>query len=314
MATTTTKAQQEQRLRAMHQKWRNPPAERVKHFDKPLKNGGSVRLSYVGHADLTDILLDEDPFWNWEPAGKDPTTGSPVIDRDPKGYARGLWIKLTVHGVTRYGFGNCGQIGEAQKVLIGNALRNAAMRFGIGLSLWKANTDALLEHGLDPDDQAVVEGDEEAEGPDADSGTDATPAANGHQQPVDGTPAPTPTPAAQGDGPCPDCYAPARAVHATKCPRRKGAQAAPAAPEAPAADDEAPAADDPWRMDLDAVRVEVAKHLTAMRGEQVEKFVTYRRVNHLPDDLNTAPEEKMRGLLAWLRGQPVARVAGQTSG
>lgn len=149
------------KLRQMHVTYRDPPSDRVKHYSKPTKNG-SVQLDYIGHADLTDILLDEDPAWNWEPAGVE-ASGVPAVKTNANGWAVGLWIKLTVHGLTRYGYGSCDPRPDAEKVLIGNALRNAAMRFGIGLALWKANTLALLAHGLDPDDQGVVEGDDREE-------------------------------------------------------------------------------------------------------------------------------------------------------
>ena len=90
-----------------------------------------VHLDYVGHAALTDRLLDADPQWSWEPVGCDPNTGLPVING-------GLWIKLTVCGVSRYGFGAADgkQGGDAIKEMIGDALRNAAMRFGAALDLW----------------------------------------------------------------------------------------------------------------------------------------------------------------------------------
>lgn len=92
----------------------------------------AVHLDYVGHAALTDRLLDVDPSWTWEPVafGQD---GLPAIDR-----AGGLWIKLTVCGVTRLGYGSADgkQGGDAVKELIGDALRNAAMRFGAALDLW----------------------------------------------------------------------------------------------------------------------------------------------------------------------------------
>lgn len=91
-----------------------------------------VHLSYVGHAALTDRLLDCDPMWAWEPLalGQD---GYPVIDKDG-----GMWIKLTVCGVTRLGYGDSqGKTGgDAMKERIGDALRNAAMRFGAALDLW----------------------------------------------------------------------------------------------------------------------------------------------------------------------------------
>jgi hypothetical protein len=91
-----------------------------------------VHLDYVGHAALTDRLLDCDMSWTWEPAGIGPD-GSPVYDK-----SGGMWIKLTVCGVTRYGYGSAdGKTGgDAVKEIIGDALRNAAMRFGAALDLW----------------------------------------------------------------------------------------------------------------------------------------------------------------------------------
>lgn len=91
-----------------------------------------IHLDYVGHAALTDRLLDADPTWSWEPVGFTPD-GLPALDRNG-----GLWIKLTVCGVTRYGYGAADgkSGGDAMKEMIGDALRNAAMRFGAALDLW----------------------------------------------------------------------------------------------------------------------------------------------------------------------------------
>lgn len=93
-----------------------------------------VHLDYVGHAALTDRLLDVDPHWSWEPvAFRD---GLPAFDN-----TGGLWIKLTVCGVTRLGYGHAAakpgvDPGAREKEVIGDALRNAAMRFGAALDLW----------------------------------------------------------------------------------------------------------------------------------------------------------------------------------
>ena len=97
---------------------------------------GNVELDYCGHGAVTSRLLDVDPEWNWEPVAT-LEDGRPAFDLDDRGQPVGLWIRLTVCGVTRVGFGNCrsGQF-DAEKVLIGDALRNAAMRFGVALDLW----------------------------------------------------------------------------------------------------------------------------------------------------------------------------------
>ncbi len=86
----------------------------------------AMHLDFVGHAATTDRLLQVDPGWNWEPFATD-ANGLPMID------ARGnLWIRLTVCGITRIGVGD----GKSLKELIGDAIRNAAMRFGVALDLW----------------------------------------------------------------------------------------------------------------------------------------------------------------------------------
>lgn len=93
-----------------------------------------VHLDYVGHAALTDRLLDADSTWEWAPvAFRD---GLPAFDE-----TGGLWINLTVCGVTRLGYGHAaGKLnqdpGAREKEVIGDALRNAAMRFGAALDLW----------------------------------------------------------------------------------------------------------------------------------------------------------------------------------
>jgi hypothetical protein len=123
-----------------------------------------THLDFVGHADVTDRLLDADPHWAWEPKARDidPSalaaalaTGNPEIvqmvydnappkyELDDKGNPVGFWIRLTVGGDTRLGYGSVpSNQRDAVKVLIGDALRNAAMRFGVALHLWsKADRD-----------------------------------------------------------------------------------------------------------------------------------------------------------------------------
>ena len=113
-----------------------------------------IHLDYVGHAALTDRLLDTDPEWTWEPVawGDD---GLPAFDRNG-----GLWIKLTVLGVTRLGYGNAANKpnqdpGNREKEVIGDALRNAAMRVGAALDLWHKGDLHVEDDGEKPDDQGV---------------------------------------------------------------------------------------------------------------------------------------------------------------
>jgi hypothetical protein len=86
---------------------------------------GGTQLDYVGHAATTDRLLSVDPEWSWEPVAFD-EQGLPAFQ------GKNLWIRLTICGVTRYGIGD----GNSVKECIGDAIRNAAMRFGVALDLW----------------------------------------------------------------------------------------------------------------------------------------------------------------------------------
>ena len=100
---------------------------------------GGIQLDFVGHGFITARLLDVDPLWNWEPVALD-ANGLPLLDE-----FGGLWIKLTVCNVTRLGYGDAGgrKGPDAIKVAIGDALRNAGMRFGLALDLWcKGDPDA----------------------------------------------------------------------------------------------------------------------------------------------------------------------------
>jgi hypothetical protein len=98
-------------------------------------SSATMHIDYVGHADVTARLLAVDPYWTWRPFTPDELAGIP-----PHLRAAGVWIMLTVLGVTRPGFGDSEgdrkADGQRAKECIGDALRNAAMRFGVALDLW----------------------------------------------------------------------------------------------------------------------------------------------------------------------------------
>jgi len=99
----------------------------------------AVHLSYMGHAEVTLALIEVDPLWTWEPLAI--VDGVPVILKEQ--YRLVMWAKLTVLGKTIVGVGTCeANKGDPEKELIGDFLRNAAMRFGIGTKLWSKATDA----------------------------------------------------------------------------------------------------------------------------------------------------------------------------
>ena len=114
------------------------PRDKYRHCDEC---GGfhpfpCVHLRYVGHAGITQRLNEVDPTWNWEPAAKDPN-GLPLIA------GGGMWIHLTVLGVTRWGFG------DAQGKTGPNAVKET-----MGTYLWsKSDKDKrIAELGQPPEE------------------------------------------------------------------------------------------------------------------------------------------------------------------
>ena len=92
-----------------------------------------INLSYVSHAEITRILIDIDPLWNWQPvAWQD---GRPTT-HEANGMVT-MWATLTLLNKSLIGVGSVrADKPDYEKELVGDFLRNAAMRFGICLSLW----------------------------------------------------------------------------------------------------------------------------------------------------------------------------------
>lgn len=105
---------------------------------------GGMSLDFVGHADITRILIEIDPNWQWVPIAWD--NGRPAIHVE-NGIAT-MWGELRILGQARLGVGSVrADKQELDKELVGDFLRNAAMRFGICLSLWtKQEWDDLDTH------------------------------------------------------------------------------------------------------------------------------------------------------------------------
>lgn len=120
-----------------------------------------LHLDYVGHADVVDRLLQVDPQWTWEPLALD-GGGLPAFGNG------GLWIRMTVCGVTRIGFGDApGKSGgDGVKEVIGDALRNAAQRFGVGLDLWRKERPPVDDGGTRPPATRRTRSDPKEEQPD----------------------------------------------------------------------------------------------------------------------------------------------------
>lgn len=113
-------------------------------------SSATMHIDYVGHADVTDRLLQVDPEWTWRPFTVEEIQGIPPTLRD------GLWIMLTVCGITRPGFGDT-ENGKGPKEAIGDALRNASMRFGVALDLW-AKGDREWAHTIVDDSDPTARG------------------------------------------------------------------------------------------------------------------------------------------------------------
>ena len=63
---------------------------------------GGIQLDFVGHADITRILIEIDPLWTWEPCGW--ALGRPDIHVE-NGIAT-MWARLTILEKTMIGVGS----------------------------------------------------------------------------------------------------------------------------------------------------------------------------------------------------------------
>ena len=147
----------------------------VDHVKKKCRDCGQsmtqahLHLSYVGHAHITERLLDTDPTWTWRPMGRDIpdavmaaaiATGDHLMVQavisayppkiieipGPNGRVEHImWGEVIVHDengdeVVMPGVGDAtGKNWDpnAVKEMIGDLLRNAVMRHGTGLEMWK---------------------------------------------------------------------------------------------------------------------------------------------------------------------------------
>ncbi len=102
----------------------------------------AVHLDYIGHAAVTDRLnsVVTPAGWNLEPVAFD-GAGNPVVNSHGE-----LWCRLTILETSKICVGDGS---TSAKILIGDALRNGAMRFGIGLDLW--SKEELESHLEQPD-------------------------------------------------------------------------------------------------------------------------------------------------------------------
>ena len=95
------------------------------------------QFDYVGHADVTRALIEEDPTWTWEPAAYGADGAPAIVER---GKHLSMWGRMTVHGKTLPCVGQVDAAeltrGEVDKLLISDLIKNGAMRFGVFITLW----------------------------------------------------------------------------------------------------------------------------------------------------------------------------------
>ena len=108
---------------------------------------GGAQLDFVGHADITRILIEIDPNWRLVPIAWENGRPACNIIND----MATMWFELTLLGTSRLAIGTAkANAFDLDKQLYGDALRNGAMRFGISLNLWTKNEWEDLDHNPTP--------------------------------------------------------------------------------------------------------------------------------------------------------------------
>lgn len=108
---------------------------------------GGQQMSYVGHADITRILIEIDPHWRLIPIAWE--NGRPAMN--VVNDMATMWFELTLLGTSRLAIGSAkSNSPDLDKILYGDALRNGAMRFGISLNLWTKQEWEDLDHNTEP--------------------------------------------------------------------------------------------------------------------------------------------------------------------
>lgn len=124
--------QQSELLRGVLDKYGTPDPKIVGKLPK-----GGMTLDFVGHADVNKALIEIDPLWTWQPVAWD-DEGMPKI-KVANGVAT-MWGIMTIHGKQMLGVATVqANKPDLYKELASDFIRNAAMRFGVYLSLWTKN-------------------------------------------------------------------------------------------------------------------------------------------------------------------------------
>jgi hypothetical protein len=125
------------------------PPEKV----KQKRGQGNRVMSYISHGLVTERLNEVDPDWSsdvlTEHIYRDAQTG--------RLHCEGVTLRLTINGVSRVESGGPQrQDGFANEIknAYSDALKRAAMRFGVALSMWESLVDAEYDEDAHPDYEA----------------------------------------------------------------------------------------------------------------------------------------------------------------
>lgn len=106
----------------------------------------AVHVPFIGHAAVTARLNTVDPQWSYRPVAS-AEDGTPFIRE--QGDRLVLWIWLKVLDVEKLGVGDVWKADDddsPEKKLISDAIRNAAMRFGVAVELWRKDPNRPIHY------------------------------------------------------------------------------------------------------------------------------------------------------------------------
>jgi len=127
------------KLATVFDKYGSPDPKYIERLPK-----GGTTLDFIGHARITQWLLEIDPLWTIEPVAFD-EAGLPARVKHGNMVQAGFWMTLCGH--RRYCVGSVEERkADIGKELISDGIRNGAMRFGLALELW-----SKLPLGDDPE-------------------------------------------------------------------------------------------------------------------------------------------------------------------
>jgi hypothetical protein len=128
-------------------------AERHKALSKPFprekiqeKRGqGGRMMSYISHGLITERLNEVDPEWSWDRVEEH------IYYDNGIPHCAGVTVRLTVGGIARVEAGGPQrQDGFANEIknAYSDALKRAAMRFGVALDMWESLVDAEYDEDV----------------------------------------------------------------------------------------------------------------------------------------------------------------------